>query len=73
MASQEEREEGLQDLAKDMIDAALKGIINIQNKRGFQMPGRSNAEYELFSSTLISSMVYLDKCGIKAYKDAKES
>jgi hypothetical protein len=65
-------EDGLQELAKDMTNVALKGIINIQNKPGF-LPGRKSAEYDLFSSTLISSMIYLDKCGIKPYKNEDKS
>lgn len=65
-------EKDLEDLAKDLVNASLKGIIQIENKRG-TLPGRSNAEKELFKDTLINAMTYLSKCGIDPYKNEKES
>lgn len=62
-----QHEEDLRDLAKDLVDASLKGIMNIQNKRGHLAV--NTPEYELFQSTLISSMVFLSKSGINPYEN----
>lgn len=61
-------EEAIQDLAKDMVDASVKGLINLQNQPG---DSRGTAEYVLFSETLVNCMTYLSKCGIKPYSDEK--
>lgn len=64
-------EEDLQDLAMDMVDTALTGLTNLEDKRGFQ--SRNSPEHELFTNTLISCMVYLKRCGIKPYSDEKSA
>lgn len=70
MTNRDAHEEALQDLAKDMVDASVKGLINIADNPKY-LPGRESAERELFSNTLVNSMIYLARCGIKPYSDEK--
>ena len=69
--SQEIYEGSLQETVVSMVDTALSGIVELEDKRGYQ--SRNTAEHEFLTNTLISGMIYLQRCGIKPYKNEDKS
>ena len=63
------------DLTKDMLDTAIIGIKNLEQK-GISMHNRSIA-YDLFANTIVTCIIYLEASGAyiiheKNKEDAKQ-